>query len=153
MSTVKLNRSTRAVLTTTAADNLGSATYVSCGTYTLNSSGKVPLDLEIEVSNTPGTVSGANPQVAYFLRVSLDGTNYSTGPVSATTTTDEPNLIPLGALPCRTNSTLQRSVFSVKVALGFVPYSVEVVAKNETGAALASSGNAVHTSEVTGDIT
>lgn len=152
MSTVKSNLSTRTALTTTAANSLGSGAFISCGTYTLASSGVVPLDLEIEVNNTPGTVTGSNPQVAYFLRVSLDGTNFTTGPVSGTTTTDEPNLKPLGALPCRTNATLQRDVFSLRQALGFIPFAVEVVAKNETGAALASSGNAVHTAEITGNI-
>jgi len=49
----------------------------------------------------------------------------------------------IGFIPCNTNSTLQREAFSIKAALGFVPAYIEVVLKNATGAALASSGNTV----------
>ncbi len=109
-----------------------------------------PLDVLIEVSATPGTTSG-NRQVVVFARVSIDGTNYSTGPVSGTTATDEPNLKFLGTVPCNTNATLQRNVLSVMSSLGYIPTHLEIVIKNDTGAALAATGHAVHYSTVVGD--
>jgi hypothetical protein len=150
MATVKAIVGTRTALTTSALNSLASATYVSAGTIDLTTPD--PLDLLIEVNATPGTVSG-NRQVVVFARVSLDGTNFSTGPVSGTTTTDEPNLRFLGTVPCNTNSTLQRNVLSVMSSLGYVPAHLEIVIKNDTGAALAASGHAVHYSTVIGDVT
>lgn len=138
---------TRTALTTTALNSLASATYVSAGTLDLSSAS--PTDLVVEVAVTPGTVSSKR-QVAVFARVSLDGTNWTTGPVSGTTATDEPNLKRLGLVPCLTNSTLQRNSFSLKQALGFIPRNVEIVIKNETGAALAGSGHSVHYSTIIG---
>lgn len=150
MATVKSIVGARTALTTTALNSLESATYVSAGTIDLTTPD--PLDVLLEVSVTPGTVSG-NRQVVVFARVSLDGTNFSTGPVSGTTTTDEPNLRFLGVVPCNTSSTLQRNLLSVVSALGYVPAHLEIVVKNDTGAALAASGNAVHYSTVIGDVT
>ena len=153
MSAVKYLLGTRTALTTSALNSLASATYVSAGTITIASSNKTPLDMFVDCAVTPGTVS-SNKQVLVFLQTSLDGTNFTTGPTSGTTTTDEPNLVFLGAIPCNTNSTLQRAVFSLAGACGGVlPYAVKVIVKNETGAALASSGNEVYYQTVDGDIT
>ncbi len=147
MSTITAVTGARTLLTDTALDSLASATYVSAGV--IDMSAVNPLDLIIEVSATPGTV-GDKRQLQVFARASLDGTVYSTGPVSGTTITDEPNLRQLGSLPLNTNATLQRSHFSVAGTLGYVPPYVEIVVKNETGAALASSGQAVHYAPVVG---
>ncbi len=138
----------RTALTTTALNSLASASYVSAGVINLTTDD--PLDVLIEVAATPGTVAG-NRQVVIFGRVSLDGTNYSTGPVSGSTATDEPNLRFLGTVPCNTNATLQRNSVSVMAALGYVPPHLEIVIKNDTGAALAASGNAVHYATVVGN--
>lgn len=152
MSTAKELLGTRTALTTTALNSLAAATYVSAGTITHASTSKVPLDVLIEVAVTPGTVSG-NKQVVVFAKVSLDGTNQTTGPETGTTTTDEPNLKFIGTVPCNTNSTAQRNVFSLRGALGFIPYDSEIVVKNDTGAALAASGHSVYYQDVTGDLT
>lgn len=153
MAAVKYLLGTRTSLTTTALDSLASATYVNAGTITIASSNKTPLDMLVEVKVTPGTVS-SNKQVLVFIQQSLDGTNFTTGPTSGTTTTDEPNLVFLGAVPCNTNSTAQTAVFSLAGACGGVlPFAVKVIAKNETGAALASSGHHVYYQAVDGDIT
>jgi len=155
MSTVKHALGARTQLSGAAAaiNSLASATYVNAGTLTFVSSGKTPLDAQLEVAVTPGTVS-SNRQVLVFAQGSLDGTNFETGPTSGTTATDEPVLTFIGAVPCPTNSTLQRKVFSMAGAFGGVlPYAARIILKNETGAALASSGNDIHTAEVTGDIT
>lgn len=138
----------RTDLTTTALNSLASATYVAAGAIDLTTPD--PLDVAVEVEATPGTVSG-NKQLVVFAKVSLDGTNYSTGPESGTTATDEPNLYLLGVLPLNTNSTLQRESFSVMSALGFVPPYLKIIVKNETGAALAASGHAVRFAVMTGN--
>lgn len=138
----------RTELTTSALNSLASGAYVVLGT--IDHSINDPLDCPIEVSVMPGTVSG-NKQVLIFAKGSLDGTNFTTGPESGTTTTDEPNLIFVGAIPCGTNAALQRQLFSLAAAYGgFLPHSSKLIAKNDTGAALASSGHAVYYSEVKG---
>lgn len=148
MATITAPAGTRTTLTTTALNSLGSATYVNAGT--IDVSAVDPIDMVIEVEATPGTVSSLK-QLLVFLQVSMDGTNYSTGPTSGTTTTDEPNLYRIGALVLNTNSTLQRAAFSVISVLGYVPPYCKVIVKNESGAALAASGHAVYYTTYTGN--
>jgi hypothetical protein len=138
---------TRTNLTSSAMNSLASATYVSCGT--IDVSAIDPDDVVVEVEATPGTVS-SDKGVYVFAKVSFDNTNFSSGPESSTSTTDEPNLYYLGFLPCNTNSTLQRRAFSLLQALGFVPPYTKIITKNATGAALASSGHAVNYTTYTG---
>lgn len=155
MSTVKTAQGSRTQLSGAAAalNSLASATYVVLGTLTHNSSGKAPLDVLVELSATPGTVSG-NKQLVLFAQASLDGTNFGTGPTSGTTTTDETDLHFVGTLPLNTNSTLQRKVFSLAAVFGgALPYATKLIAKNDSGAALASSGNDCYTMDITGDVT
>ena len=148
MATITSIVGSRTSLTTSAMNSLASATYVSCGT--INHSTNDPIDCLVEVKVTPGTVS-SNKQVVVFARRSLDGTNFESGPVSGTTTTDEPNLRFLGTIPCNTNSAAQTRVFSLAACFGgTLPHSTEIVVKNETGASLAPSGHSVHYAEVTG---
>lgn len=124
---------------------LANGTYLSVGTLTHNTN--KPLEVEIEVSATPGTVSG-NKQLVVFAKQSLDGTNFGTGPESGTTTTDEPNLTYIGAVPLNTNSTLQRGIFRLSAPYGgALPYASKIIVKNDSGAALASGS--VEYSEVT----
>lgn len=155
MSTAKLVQTSRTQLSGAAAalNSLANGTFVVLGTITHQSSGKVPLDCIVELAVTPGTVSG-NKQIILYAQVSLDGTNFSTGPTSGTTTTDEPNLIPIGRIPLNTNSTLQRLAFSLAAAYlgGTLPYATKLIAKNDSGAALSSSGNDVYTLDDSGDI-
>lgn len=148
MATITVAPGARTALTTTALNSLASANYASVGV--VNVSAIDPLDVVVEVEVTPGTVAG-NKQAVVFLRVSMDGTNYSTGPVSGSTVTDEPNLKFLGTVPLNTNAALQRNALSVMSALGFVPPHFEVVVKNDSGAALAISGHAVYWTAYTGN--
>ncbi len=141
MSTVTTHTNTRTALTTSALNSLASATYASAGTIDLSADD--PLDLILEVTVTPGTVAG-NKQLLIFARPSLDGSHYGSGPASGTTATDEPNLRYIGALPLNTNAAQQRGFFSLASALGYIPPHVEIVVKNDSGAALAASGHAVH---------
>ncbi len=156
MATAKLSIGSRTQLSGAAAalNSLASATYVVLGTITHVSSGKVPLDCMVELAITPGTVA-SNRQAILFAQPSLDGTNFGTGPTSGATTTDEPNLLFIGTLPLGTNATLQRRVFSLAAAYpgGVLPYATKLIVKNESGAALASSGNDLYTLDNSGDIT
>lgn len=150
MATVKQVVGTRTSLTTTALDSLASATYVSAGTLTHNTN--QPLDVMIEVTATPGTVAG-NKQLLVFAKASLDGTNWSSGPESGSTATDEPDLYFVGSLPLNTNATQQVKTFSLAAAFGGkTPHSSKIVIKNDSGAALASSGHSVYYSEISATV-
>lgn len=148
MSTITAVVGTRTSLTTSALNSLASATYVSAGTIDLTSAD--PLDVLVDVAVTPGTVAG-NKQLIVFAKVSLNGTDWTTGPETGSTATDEPNLRFLGTVPCNTNATQQRNMLSVVSALGYVPPHIEIVIKNDTGAALAASGHSVYYSTVVGN--
>ncbi len=151
MATVKQEVGPRTWLTTTALNSLASATFVSAGTITHNTN--QPIDVMVEVTATPGTVSG-NKQLLVYARAYLDSNNIpTTGPVSGTTTTDEPNLYFVGALPLNTSSTTQTRIFSLAAAYGGVlPYASEIVLRNDSGAALNASGGSVYYSEISATV-
>lgn len=149
MATITAIVGSKTALTTSALNSLANSTYVSAGTVDLTAAD--PLDVLVEVAATPGTVSG-NKQVVVFAKVSLDGTTWTTGPETGTTATDEPNLRFLGTVPCNTNAAQQVNTLSVISALGYVPPHLEIVVKNDTGAALAASGHSVHYAVVTGNV-
>lgn len=138
---------------TVTLNSLATATYVASSTIDFTSGGGVgaaiPLDGIIEVEITPGTVAG-NKQCVVFLQESLDNTNFSTGPTSGTTTTDQPDLYQIGVLPLNTNATLQRKAFSIVTSLGWLPPFVKIVYLNDSGAAFAAAGCASNVSTVIG---
>lgn len=131
----------------TAMNSLANNTYVAIGT--INHATNDPLEEKLEIKVTPGTVSG-NKRVTVFAQASLDGTNFESGPTSGTSTTDEPNLRPIGEIPCNTNSVAQTRIFDLAGAYpsGALPHSTKIVIRNETGAALASSGNDAWTAQI-----
>lgn len=133
-STVKQVVGTRTSVTVTGLGTLASATYVQSAAVNLTTN--QPVDVLVELAATPGTVAG-NKQALLFATASIDAdTNYSTGPTSSTTATDEPNLVLIGVLPLATNATLQRKIFSLAAAFGGVlPKYVKFVVKNDSGAA------------------
>lgn len=138
---------------TISLDSLANVTYVAATAIDLHAlvgSAALPLDVIFELAVTPGTVSG-NKQALLFAKISMDGTNYGTGPESGTTVTDQPVLHFIGALPLPTSSTLQRKGFSLVAAIGFVPYSIKPIVFNDSGAAFASSGHALHYTAPYGD--
>ena len=79
----------KTTLTTSLLNSLNSGAYVSAGS--INHVTNDPLDVLVEVRVTPGTVAGPK-QVLVFAKGSLDGTNFTSGPESGTTDTDENNL-------------------------------------------------------------
>lgn len=140
----------RTSITATNLNSLANVTYATCSAVNIDSSDA--LDVLVEVAVTPGTVSG-NKQAKVFCIVTIDGSdaNWTTGPVSGTTTTDEANLYFIGLLPLGTNATLQRRIWSLLDKLGFVPTRFQIVVFNDSGAAFASSGNSAAYSVVTGN--
>ncbi|MGI4776977.1 MAG: hypothetical protein ACRYGA_02470 [Janthinobacterium lividum] len=140
-TTIALGARTQLAGAAAALNSLASATYVVLGTITFANGVKTPLDAKLEVCVTPGTV-GAPNQVSIYAQESLDGATFGTGPVAGTTTVDEPDLRYIGSIPCFSNGTLQRGIFTLAARFGgMLPFAARIIAKNETGAALASSGN------------
>jgi hypothetical protein len=159
MSTAKINQGSRAQLSGAAAalNSAGgaTATFVTLGTITHNSSGKVPLDCVVELAVTAPATVGGGKMVWLYAQASLDGTNFGTGPTSGTSTTDLSNLRLVGGLPLNSNGTLQRDVFSLAAAHrgGVLPFATKLIAYIDVGAALPASGHDVYTADYTGDLT
>lgn len=132
-------------LTVTGLGTLANVTYVASADIDLTSG---PLDVQIEVEATPnGSVTG-NKQLVIFAQSSIDGTDYTTGPTSGTTTTDEPVLKYVGRLPLPSNSTQQRDTFHLLNVWPTMPKHARLVFKNDCGVALSAA--AVQVALVTG---
>lgn len=136
--------------TGTELSALASATYVQ-NTTAKDCNTNQPLDVIVEVVVASTNTPAGNKQVVVFIRDSLDGTNYRSGPTTGTTTTREPNLRFLGVVPVTTASTTEIGQFSVMQALGYIPYNFFVVIKNDLGVALTSG--TVFTSEISPTVT
>ena len=147
MAIVKQAVGTRTSLafTGTALSTLASATYVQ-NTTAYDCTTSQPIDVIVEIDAATTNTPASNKQLAIFIQESLDGTNYRSGPTSGTTATREPNLVKLGVLPVTTTSQTEIGMYSVAVALGFVPNKFFIVVKNEVGVAM-TSGTAF-TSEI-----
>lgn len=142
MATTTLQAGTRTLLagSDTAINGLLSATYVVAGIVNVSASN--PVDYLVEVTVTPGATT--NKQVFIFAKISTDGTNYTSGPETLNSATDEIDLYLLGILPLNSASTAQTKAFSVFNALGFVPPYAKIILKNDTGATLPSAGHSVY---------
>lgn len=144
MTTLKQPQGARTALTVTGFGTLASATYVASSDYTADTN--QPLDVIIEVNAATTNTPAGNKQVVVFVQESLDGTNFRSGPVSGTTTTNELNLRWVGNIPMNSVTTSQMGTFSVAQALGYMPYAFRVVLKNDLGVALTSGS--VYTAEI-----
>ena len=147
MATVKQIVGTRTSLAYNGTDlsTLASGTYVQ-NTTPYDCTTNQPLDVIIEVDVATTNTPSGNKKVDVFIRDSLDGTNFRSGPTSGTTTTREPNLKFLGSVPLTTASTAEIGTFSILQALGYIPDSFYIVIKNDLGVALTSG--TVFTSEI-----
>lgn len=147
MGAITTVQGTRTSLTITGFSTLASGTYVTSDAY--NAGTNDPLDVVVEVEASTTNTPAGNKQVAVFAKVSLDGTNYSSGPESGTTTTDEPDLYSLGSVPMNTATNPHRRMFSFMASVGFVPQYFKIVCKDDLGVALTSG--AVFVAEIAGN--
>jgi len=147
IATIKSEVQTAASHTVTSLSTLASATYC-VSAAAINHSTNDPLDVLVDASVTVGTTTG-NKQIVIFAKASIDGTDFSTGPETGTTTTDEPDLYFVGVIPANVSSVAHRRVFSLAAAFGGVlPTHSKLVFKNDSGAALTAAS--VQLSEVWG---
>jgi hypothetical protein len=151
MSTVKQPRGARTSLAYNATDlsTLATGTYVK-NTTDYDCAANEPLDVVIDVVLATTNTPVGNKQAPVFLRISMDGTSFTSGPVSGTTTTDEPDLYLLGAVPMLTATNTHSRSFNVLSALGFIPKKFQVVIKNDLGVALTSG--TVFTTEISNTV-
>jgi hypothetical protein len=100
------------------------------------------LDVLVEIAVTTGTV-GTNPNVAVYAIPSLDGTNYG----------DVTNAPLIGTISTPSSATPYRKSMPVAVQFGgSLPPSYKIYVVNNTGAALAGSGNSGQYVEISGTI-
>lgn len=148
MAAIKQVVEARTALTVTGLSTLASGTYVTSAAYPANTNDPLDVIVEVEVATT-NTPTG-NKRVLVFVKESLDGTNFRSGPESGTTTTDETNLRHLGNIPMNSVTTTQRGTFSIAERLGYCPYAFKIVLKNDLGVALTSG--AAYTSEISSTV-
>lgn len=147
MATIKLAAGTRTALTSASLATLASATYCVSSPYNAATNG--PLDVAVDVVATTTNAPTGNKQVCVFAQASFDaGTTWQSGPTSGTSTTDEPDLTFLGAVPVGQTGTHVKS-FSLAAAYGgIVPPMFRIVVKNDLGVAL--TGGSLATVEFSG---
>ena len=122
---------------------LGSGVYITTSAIDLGSA--IPVDVTLEVlANANGTPTG-NKQLVVFAKLSLDNTNYGSGPESGSTATEEADLHLIDVLPM--NDTNDHRKFFRTLGLPVARY-VKFVFKNDLGIAL-SSGS-VYRADITG---
>jgi hypothetical protein len=122
---------------------LANATYIASAAIDLGS--VIPLDVTLEVECDPNGTPAGNRQLILFAKLSLDNTNFGSGPESGTTATEEADLHWIGSMPCN-DTNIHRKFFSLQ-GLPITRY-LKLVVKNDTGVAL-SSGN-VYRADITG---
>ena len=126
-----------------ALGTLASATYVTSSAIDLGSA--IPLDVTFEVECNPNGTPTGNKQLVVFAKLSLDNTNWGSGPESGTTATEEADLHFIDVIP--TNDTNDHRKFCRLAGLPITRY-IKLVVKNDMGVAL-SSGN-VYRADITG---
>jgi hypothetical protein len=127
--------------TATSLGTLGIGTYlVSTNiTHITNDPLDVLIDVQINTTNTPS----GNRQLVVFAQASLDGTNFTSGPTSLTTATDEPDLYLVGIVPVNQAGT-HRKIFSLAAAYGgTLPHTSRLVFKNDMGVAITNTTAAI----------
>lgn len=118
------------------ANSLANGAYVSLGVIDFSST--PPSDCLVRASmqaaSTPSTTTSRS--VIIYARSSLDGTTYSDdGAIS-----NERNLTRLGFVSLVDTAAHVSKALSLALAFGALPPKVEIIARNDTGVALAASG-------------
>lgn len=122
---------------------LASATYIASSAIDLGAA--IPTDVTIEVEVTPSSSPSGNKRLIVFAQLSLDGTNYGSGPTSGTTTTDEGDLHWVGFFAIASTGTHRR--FFRLMDLPITRY-MKLIAKNDMGVALTSGF--IYKADITG---
>jgi len=140
--------------TQTLAQSARSSSILSLGTLAagyyiassaIDLSATIPLDVTIELECNPNGTPSGNKQLILFAKLSLDNTNWSTGPESGNTSTEEGDLFLIGTMS--TNDTNDhRKQFSL-YGLPTARY-LKIVVKNDLGVALTSGD--VYMATITG---
>ena len=123
---------------------LASATYAASSAIDLGA--LQGLDTVFEVEADPNGSPTGNKQLVLFAKLSLDNSNFTSGPESGTDTTNEADLHWVGTLTCNDTGT-HRDFFSID-HLPPCRY-IKLIPKNDMGVAL-TSGN-IYSAEITGD--
>lgn len=123
---------------------LASATYIASTAIDLGAN--IPLDVTFEVECVPNGTPTNNSQLILFAQLSLDNSNFTTGPTSGTSSVNEGQLHWIGSLPTTTSATTHRKMFSLQ-GLPVTRY-IKLVVRNDMGVAL-TSGN-VYRADITG---
>lgn len=133
MATVKQGVGSKTARTVTGLATLGNGSYAT--SEIINNTTSQAPDQFVEISITPGTVSG-NKLAVLFGLASIDGTVFQTGANS----TDEGVMALIGVLPLASNAVAQTKQFSVAAAFGGVmPPYCRFVVKNDSGATFGSA--------------
>lgn len=122
---------------------LASGTYIASSAIDLGAS--IPLDVTLELECDPNGTPTGSKQLVLFAKLSLDNTNFGSGPESGTDATNEADLHWIGTLPCN-DTNVHRKFFSLS-GLPVARY-LKLVVKNDMGVAL-TSGN-VYRADITG---
>ena len=112
---------------------LASATYTASSAIDLGAT--IPTDVTLEIEVTPGSTPSGNKRILVWAQLSLDNTNFGTGPTSGMTTTDEGDLQWVGAFTIQSTGTHRRFM---KLSDLPVARYLKLVVKNDMGVALTS---------------
>ena len=124
---------------------LADITYVMSSAIDLTAT--IPEDVIFEVECDPNGSPTGLKQLVVFCKLSLDNSNYGSGPESGTTATEENDLMLIGVLPCNDTNT-HRGFFSLREAGIPITRYLKIVVKNNMGVAL-TSGN-IYQANITG---
>ncbi len=122
---------------------LASGTYIAGSAIDLGAA--IPSDVTVQVEVTPSGSTSGNKRIILFAQLSLDNVDYSTGPTSGTTTTDEVDLHWVGGFTVFSTGTHRR--FFRLLDLPITRY-LKFIAKNDMGVALTSGF--VYKADITG---
>lgn len=122
---------------------LAIGTYIASSAIDLGAA--IPTDITLDVEVTPSSTPSSNKRIIVFAQLSLDNTNFTTGPTSGTSATDETDLHWIGSFTA--NSTGTHRKFMRLLDLPITRY-LKLVVKNDTGVALTSGF--IYRADITG---
>jgi len=136
-----LNYSYAAPAAYAVASTLAAANY-DLTTTVYNCTTNKPLDVLVDYVATVAANSTGNKQISLFVQASVDGITWPPLPSSATDTTHDTSMAPLGSIPTNGGGSSEAArppkPLSIATALGYLPQYWRVIIKNDCGVALSS---------------